>query len=80
MLVNLLGAALVLAGLLYMAVQALWRGRLSGRSPARRALSDSLEPPGRTGAFGLSQNWLGILMVVAGAVLLLIGAGADQPG
>ena len=79
----LLGALLVLSGVVFMAAQPIWRGRLSsvkrpdegivqGYGP--QGASDTLEPrrPGR--GFGMKWNWPGLAMVLAGGVLLLAGA------
>jgi hypothetical protein len=82
MLVIWLGALFVVGGVLFMAAQPIWRGRLS---EARRRRSsavprDTLEPhtlePRRPGAgFGLKANWPGLVLIVLGGVLLLVGAG-----
>jgi hypothetical protein len=72
MLVILLGAFLVLSGVVYMAGQAIWHGRLSGRrSPSQ---GDTLEPRERGGGFGLGTNWPGFVLIALGAVLLIAGA------
>ncbi len=74
MLVILLGAVFVVAGIVYLASQAIWRGRLSGQSAPLSAPADTLEPPRRGVRFlGLRQNWLGIVLVVVGGAMLLIG-------
>jgi hypothetical protein len=74
MLLILLGAAFVVAGIVYLASQAIWRGRLSGQSAPLAAPANTLEPPRRGVRFlGLSQNWFGIVLVVVGGVLLLFG-------
>lgn len=64
-----LGALLVIAGVVYMAAQPLWRGRLSDARPSSRA--DSLEPAAPARGFGLSSNWPGLALAGAGALLLL---------
>ena len=85
MLVIWLGALFVLGGLLFMAAQPIWRGRLS---EARRRKSSAVprdaamkpaEPmtlePRRPGAgFGLKANWPGLVFIVLGGILLLVGA------
>ena len=69
MFLMLLGALLVLGGILYMARTAIWRGSLS--RPAR----DTLEPPRRgVGFLGFGANWPGILLMAIGAILLVSGA------
>ena len=81
MLVILLGALLVFGGLLYMATEALRRGRLSGTAGSSAAQSPSdvrdgtLEPARHgVGFLGIAGNWPGLAMMVLGAVLLLFGA------
>ena len=74
MIVILFGALLVLVGLLYMAYEAIWRGRLSGAS--RRATTEertTLEPKGRSAAFDPKANWPGLALIVLGAILLYVG-------
>jgi uncharacterized membrane protein len=79
----MIGALLVLAGVVFMAAQPLWRGRLSsvkrpdegsGQGLGPQGASDTLEPrrPGR--GLALKWNWPGLAMVVVGVVLLLAGA------
>jgi hypothetical protein len=71
----LLGALLVLAGIVFMAAQPIWRGRLSGgRRLGSGAPSDTLEPPRPARGFGIKSNWPGMALVVLGGVLLLMGA------
>jgi hypothetical protein len=76
MLVIWLGALFVLCGLLFMAAQPIWRGRLSD---ARRTSSavprDTLEPRRPGAGFGLKANWPGLVLIVLGGILLLAGAG-----
>ncbi|MGI6855816.1 hypothetical protein [Mesorhizobium sp. 1B3] len=76
MLIIWLGGALVIAGLLYLAGQAIWRGRMSEAPQARPAPSKgTLEPPQRGVRFlALGPNWPGLALMVAGALLLLVGA------
>lgn len=68
-----LGALLVVVGLLQMAYQAIWRGRMSDPRPHHAPTEETLEPRSQRGAFGLKANWPGILMVVCGGLLLLAG-------
>lgn len=74
MLVIWLGAVLVLGGVLFIAVQAIWRGPLSVARWSRSA-GATLEPrtPSAGGAFGLKANWPGFVLIALGAVLLLAG-------
>jgi hypothetical protein len=70
-----LGALLVLGGLLYIVRATIWRGPLSGRDSSR-PVRDTLEPPRRgLGFLGIGANWPGILLMAIGAVLLVSGAG-----
>lgn len=72
MAVTLLGALLVVAGLVLLAAQPIWRGRLS---TLRRtsAPEPTLEPQSPGAGFGLKENWPGLALIVLGAVLLLVG-------
>ena len=71
MFLTLLGALLVLSGILYLARTAIWSGPLTRpRSPG--ANFDTLEPPRRKVRF-LGANWPGILLMAIGAVLLVLG-------
>jgi uncharacterized membrane protein len=68
-----IGALLVLSGLLLMAAQAIRKGRMSDarRSPTASA---TLEPRERISAFGLKANWPGLGLIALGAILLLADA------
>ena len=71
----LVGALLVFTGVVFMAVQPIWRGRLSGGKRLRSGeLSGTLEPQRPAAGFGIKPNWPGFALVALGAVLLLIGA------
>lgn len=70
----LLGALLVVSGLLFMAYQAIARGRMSDARRSRSAAGDTLEPRGGRGAFGLEANWPGLALVALGGIILLAGA------
>jgi hypothetical protein len=75
MLVIWFGAALFVCGLLFMAAQPVWRGRLSGRRPRSAVVADgTLEPPRPGAGFGLGTNWPGLALIALGAVLMLAGA------
>jgi hypothetical protein len=70
-----LGVLLVFGGVLQMAFQAIWRGRLSGRRRLRAGQpSDTLEPERPAGGFGLKSNWPGLALAALGAAFLLAGA------
>jgi hypothetical protein len=86
MLVIWLGALFVLGGLLFIATQPIWRGRLSearrkraSAVPRDTAMKPAepmtLEPRSPGAGFGLKANWLGLVLVVLGGILLLAGAG-----
>ncbi|WP_192364415.1 hypothetical protein [Mesorhizobium mediterraneum] len=82
MAVILIGALLTVAGIVYMALAVLSRGRLSDPapfpSPPDRP-TPNLATPGPTleprrrglGFLSLSQNWPGLLMMGIGVILLL---------
>jgi hypothetical protein len=70
--VSLTGALLFIAGVVYMAAVAIYRGRMSdpGADPSDPA---TLEPRHRgVGFLGWKANWPGIAMIVLGALLLLL--------
>jgi hypothetical protein len=73
MLVISLGALLVLGGVLFMAEQTIFGGRLSGRFRRSSSPPGTLEPRERGGGFGLATQWPGVAMIALGAVLLLAG-------
>ena len=85
MLVIWLGALFVLGGLLFMAAQPIWRGRLSdarrtSSAVPRKETHPLREPrtlePRRAGAgFGLKANWPGLVLIILGGILLLAWAG-----
>jgi dipeptide/tripeptide permease len=68
----LLGALLVLVGLMYMAYQPLRRHRLSGgrRLPPDKP-SNTLEPINPAEGLGLKAVWPGLALIAVGALLLL---------
>ena len=68
----LLGALLVLVGLVYIAYQPLRRHRLSGGKvlPGDKA-ANTLEPIDATEGFGIRAVWPGLALIGAGALLLL---------
>ena len=71
-----LGALLVFVGVLQMAFQPIWRGRLSGRSRLRseRPSDNTLEPTRPAAGFGIKSNWPGLLLVALGGAFLLAAA------
>jgi hypothetical protein len=71
----MLGVLLVFGGMLQMAYQPIWRGRLSGGRRLRpRRPSETLEPERPAGGFGIKSNWPGLVMFALGAAFLLAGA------
>jgi hypothetical protein len=80
MTVILIGALLFIGGVLYMAGATLRRGQLSDPEPDRLAPNlatpgPTLEPSRRGLRFlGLAANWPGLLMMAAGAIMLLSAA------
>ncbi len=68
----LLGALLVLVGVIYLSYQPLRRHRLSGgkRLPPDKP-ANTLEPANHSEALGLREVWPGLALIAAGAMLLL---------
>jgi hypothetical protein len=76
MLVILLGALFVLGGVLFMAAQAIRRGRLSDAKRTTPGVPrDTLEPRRPSAGFGMKAIWPGLVLIVLGGILLLAGAG-----
>jgi hypothetical protein len=71
--VELLGALLFLAGVVYMGWAAVWRGMMSDPAPnPDDAGKRTLEPRHRgLGFLGWGANWPGLLLGALGALLLL---------
>ena len=67
-----LGVLLVFGGVLQMAFQPIWRGRLGGRARLRSGTRWSLKD--RVSGFEIKSNWPGLVMVALGAAFLLAGA------
>jgi hypothetical protein len=75
-----LGALFIFGGVLFMAAQPLWRGRLSDARRTRQIgappseISGATLEPRRPGAgFGLKENLPGLVLVALGGVLILAG-------
>lgn len=66
-----IGAALVVGGVVLLAVQVLLNGRLSDAAQRRSKAGATLEPSGQSRAFTFKQNWPGIALIAAGCVFLL---------
>ena len=74
MAIVLIGALLVICGILYMVAKVLGQGRLSGTSRRSTMVeSTTLEPRTRGTAFDLRSNWIGLALVALGAILLFAG-------
>jgi hypothetical protein len=71
-----LGALLVVAGLVLMAGQSIFRGRMSGQGrTSATASAGTLEPPQRGVRFlGITMNWPSMAVIGAGVLLMLIGS------
>ncbi|WP_332701355.1 hypothetical protein [Devosia sp.] len=73
---TLIGALLVTCGVVYMAIAAIFRGRMTDphSSPGNRG-APTLEPRrAGLGFLGAKANWPGVLIATIGLVLLLIPA------
>jgi uncharacterized membrane protein len=72
--ITIIGALLVACGVVLMALAAMNRGRLSdSRASPGDPAGTTLEPQRRGMAFlGLKSNWLGLLVAVVGAALLIV--------
>lgn len=68
-----LGVLLVFGGVLQMAFQPIWRGRLSGGRRLRSG-RDTLEPERPGSGFELKSNWPGLVLLALGGAFLLAGA------
>jgi hypothetical protein len=82
LILRLIGALLVLAGVIQLVVTAIGRGRMSEPGPTPDRGARSLEP--RRSGLGVlagGRAWPGLAMIAAGAILLLLPlAFAPDPG
>lgn len=78
---RMIGALLILAGVVYMAAAAIWRGRMSDPMHNPGDTTDrTLEPrQGGMRFLGLGANWPGLAMIALGVVLLLLPMGVETP-
>jgi len=67
-----LGGLLVIVGVLQMAFQPIWRGRMSGTK--LRSGRDTLEPERPGSGFDIKSNWPGLVPVAFGGAFLLAAA------
>lgn len=74
MLFILLGALLVVVGVVFLATPPIWLGRLSGRRVPSAEPRDTLEPRRPGAGFELATNWPGLALIALGAALLLFEA------
>jgi len=72
--IPVVGALLLLGGIVYMATAAIYRGRMSDPHPKPTdTATRTLEPRHRGLRFlGLATNWPGLLMIVVGGLMLLL--------
>jgi hypothetical protein len=70
----LIGALLVVVGLLYTALAAVYRGRMSEPHSSPRDPADVTLEPRQSGlrSFSLKNNWPGLLIAAIGLLLLLL--------
>ncbi|WP_407158418.1 hypothetical protein [Bradyrhizobium sp. STM 3557] len=68
-----LGVLLVFGGVLQMAFQPIWQGRLSGGRRLRSG-RDTLEPTRPGSGFDIRSSWPGLVMLALGSAFLLAGA------
>jgi hypothetical protein len=73
---TLIGALLVACGVVYMAIAAIFRGRMTEpHSTPRDGTGPTLEPRrAGMGFLGAKANWPGVLIAAIGLMLLLIPA------
>ena len=74
MLLIWIGALLILGGVLFLTIQPLRRGQLSGSFLRAKKSIDTLEPSRPATGFGIRSNWPGLALVALGAVLMLAAA------
>lgn len=71
----LLGALLILGGVLFMALQTIQSGRFSRLRRVKPAQpGNTLEPDQPAGGFDVRANWPGLAMLALGTVFLLVEA------
>ncbi len=68
-----IGALLIIAGVVYAASQALWRGRLSdARRSGTESQRASLEPQQYPRSFSLMIHWPAIALILLGSILIMM--------
>ena len=68
MLLILIGALLVLAGIVVLAAPPIWLARLSGGRPRPTTARATLEPPKPGAGFNLAANWPGLALMGLGGL------------
>jgi hypothetical protein len=71
MLLILIGALLVLTGVIVLAAPPIWLARLSGGRPRPTTARATLEPPKPGAGFNLAASWPALVLMTSGAVILL---------
>lgn len=76
MLIILIGALLVIAGVLSLVATAIWKRPTNGPNRVRAGETGRTREPSARDItiFGLSGNWPGLALMVLGGILLLAGA------
>jgi hypothetical protein len=74
MLLILIGALLVLTGIVVLAGPPIWLARASRGRPPPTPARATLEPPKPGAGFNLKENWPGLVLMASGAVILLASA------
>jgi hypothetical protein len=69
----LLGALLMLAGIVFIAAREIYAGRLSSAKQGAGGAPPSLEPRRQGSLLSPGKNWPGYILIVLGALLLLFG-------
>jgi hypothetical protein len=69
----LVGALLIIVGLVLMAGPPIWRGRLSGGRSAAAPQAPTLEPRQPAAGFGLKANLPGLAVMALGVLVMLAG-------
>ena len=69
----LLGAFLMLTGIVFIAGREIYAGRLSSAKRAGGSVPQSLEPTRQGLLLSPGRNWLGYVLILLGALLLFFG-------
>ena len=75
MILILLGALLIISGVVYTAAQPIMKGRMSRPRPVSPARpGQTLEPESPARGFSIATNWPGLAMIGVGAMMILVWA------